>query len=142
LGEIVKHRISLIDENHGLYGNAIGLQYVFEGGLDAQVLGRSVRELIRQFPALSGRYAAKSGQVLPSPEKLTLTVQKHTGSIGDTPHRPQFISEPNRRDVLRGRASLSTFTLTKFECGGVIFGMAISHMLTDAAGFHSLMKHL
>lgn len=122
------HRVSPIDENHGLYGNFIGLQYVFAEGLDAEILAKSVTELIRQFPALSGRYAAKTGKVSPSTKTVTLALGGHT--------------EPNRRDVLNGRGPLSTFTLAERKEGGVIFGMAVSHMLTDAAGFHMLAKHL
>jgi len=136
------HSVSPIDENHLLYGNFIGLQYVFEDGLDAEILTRSIEELIKQFPALSGRYAAKTGEVIPSPKTITLRVQNYLGSVEDTLHRPKPIVEANRRDVLRGRAPLSNFTLTEFKDGGVIFYMAISHLLADAAGFHLLMKHL
>jgi len=128
LGKPINHRVSPIDENHLLYGNFIGLQYVFESGLDAEVLAASVSELIKQFPALSGRYAAKSGKVLPSPAPIALMLRQH--------------SEPKRRDVLRGLAPLSAFTLTELEEGGSTFGMAISHVLTDGAGFHALIRHL
>ncbi len=122
------HNVSPIDENHGLYGNVIGLRYVFVEGLDVGVLARSVEELIKQFPALSGRYAGKFAEVIPSSETVSLASRGHY--------------EPKRRDVLVGRAPLSTFTLAPHEDGGAIFGMAVSHMLTDAAGFHSLMRHL
>jgi len=121
-------RVSPIDENHGLYGNFIGLQYVFAEGLDTKVLGKAVAELTRQFPALSGRYAVKSSEVIPSLESVTLTAQAPF--------------EPKRRDVLRGKAALSTFTLMQHDDGGATFRMAVSHLLTDAAGFHSLMGHL
>ena len=127
MGASETHSVSPIDENHGLYGNFIGLQYVFKDRLDAQVLARSVEELIKQLPALSGRYNAKTGAVLPSQNTVTLNVQHH--------------SEPKRRDVLRGRAPLSIFSLTESK-DGTVFGMAMSHMLTDAAGFHVVMRHL
>ena len=57
-------------------------------------------------------------------------------------NRNDYIGEPKRRDVLKGKAPLSTFTLTQFKDGGCIFSMAISHVLTDAAGFHSLAARL
>jgi len=128
LQQTTNHRVSPIDENHGLYGNFIGLQYVFTDGLDVDILAESVEALIKQFPALSGRYAAKLGKVIPSTETVTLTAQAPF--------------EPKRRDVLEGKVPLSTFTLKELQEGGAIFGMAVSHVLTDAAGFHSLMQHL
>jgi len=121
------HTVSSIDENHLLYGNFIGLQYLFAKGLDAGVLARSVEYLIKQVPVLSGRYDAKVGAVLPSQDTVTLNIQSH--------------SEPRRRDVLRGKAPLSTFSLAESEAGATL-GMAISHLLTDAAGFHMLVRHL
>lgn len=124
----INHRVSPIDENHGLYGNFIGLQYEFAHRLDKTVLARSVAKLIKQFPALSGRYAARTGEVTPLAEIVSL--------------KAQAPFEPNRQDVLGGKAPLSTFTLTNNKTSGVLFSMTVSHMLTDAAGFHKLMQHL
>ncbi|MDB2438805.1 acyltransferase [Hellea sp.] len=139
------HPVSPIDENHLLYGNFIGLQYAFAGGLDTDILARAIAALLSQFPALSGRYHAKQGHIRRADDPVTLTRRSHSGKLSDVlaaSGRPNFIQEPNRKDVLRGRAALSTFTLTEFSDGGVIFGMAISHVLTDAAGYHLLMRHL
>ena len=141
----LNHRVSPIDENHLLYGKFIGLQYVFKGGLDAEVLAESVAELADQLPALSGRYQTKTASVISSSTKASVKIQTANGSIADilaSEKRLHYIEQPARKDVLRGEASLSTFTLTEFEDGGVVFGMAISHVLTDAAGYHLLMRHL
>lgn len=139
------YTVSGIDENHLLYGNFIGLQYVFKQGLDAKVLTQAIEILGSQFPALSGRYSAKQGQVVGAGLPLALKVQRGIGSVNDilgSLNRPQYVIEPKRKDVLRGHAPLSSFTLTEFESGGAILGVAISHLLTDAAGFHLLMRHL
>jgi len=139
------HSVSLIDENHLLYGNFIGLQYVFEQSLDANILAKSITELLKQFPALAGHYNARSGEVIPSSRSITLTVQNHSSPLKNVltaHHRPKYISEPKRRDVLHGETPLSTFTLTEFESDGAIFSVAISHLLADAAGFHMVMRHL
>jgi len=127
LDERINHSVSPIDENHLLYGNFISLRYVFKDGLDTEFFAKSVAELIAQFPALSGRYDARVGAVVSSQKTVTLNIQRY--------------NEPKRRDVLRGKAPLSTFSLTKSQ-EGEIFGIAVSHILTDAAGLHSLIKHL
>ncbi len=154
MGETINHRVSRIDENHLLYGNFIGLQYVFAEGLDEQVLAKSVEVLTKQFPALARRYSAKSNAAVTPPLKNTSLSVHHPASLMVrhnvellktavvSPDRQQFIVQPRRKNVLRGVAPLSTFTLTTFKDGAAIFGIAISHILTDAAGFHSLMKHL
>jgi len=95
--------------------------------LDTELLARAVSELISQFPALSERYDAKSGVVLPSPDPVKIKTRNYI--------------EPKRRDVLRGKAPLFTASLTKSE-DGTCLGMAISHLLTDAAGYHMIMRHL
>lgn len=147
------HNVSAIDENHLLYGNFIGLQYAFTDGLDKHALSISIDELTAQFPALSGRYIAKSNDVRKSPKGKSLSihhsaclaVHSHTSSLKSVlgaSDPPQFIIQPSRKNVLNGSAPLSTFTLTEFSDGGMMFGMAISHVLTDAAGYHLLMKHL
>ena len=139
------HPVSPIDENHLLYGNFIGLQYAFTEGLDTEILSKSVAELTKQFPVLSGRYDNKSVNVSVAREAVTLSVQNDVSALNGvltSREKPNYINEPNRRDVLRGRAPLSTFTLTELSDGGAIFGLAISHVLTDAAGYHLLMKHL
>ena len=149
MGSAHNHGVSPIDENHLLYGNFIGLQYVFEKGLDKDALSKSVIELTTQFPALSGRYMARSNAIATSPKGKSfsihhpacLAVHSHASAL-DAHSRPQFVMQPKRKNVLNGSAPLSSFTLTEFSDGGMIFGMAISHLLADAAGYHLLMKHL
>lgn len=147
------HAVSPIDENHLLYGNFIGLQYVFDNGLDVETLSQSVSELVSQFPALGGTYDAEFGEVTSSPKAKSLSlyppaplavhsVRSTLKEALNLSEPPRFVSQPKRRDVLRGKAPLSTFTLTTFEGGGMIFGVAISHLLTDAAGYHLMMQHL
>lgn len=139
------HSISPIDENHGLYGNFIGLQYIFERPLQTDVLAKAVAELVNQFPALAGRYDAKSGGATDMGFPVSLNFKQSARTIADilaSSERPQFVEQPNRRAVLSGNAQLSTFSLTEFSDGGMILGVAISHLLTDAAGYHLLMQHL
>jgi len=145
LSKVKDHSVSAIDENHLLYGNFIGLQYVFEQGLEADTLEQAVTKLTKQFPALAGRYFAKGSKVKTTEKPSGLKIQKARVPIKDVialSNRPTFLFQPNRKDVLRGRAPLSSFTLTEFEDGGAVFGMAVSHVLTDAAGFHHLIQHL
>ncbi len=80
-----------------------------------------------QFPALSGRYDAKAGKVLPSLDPVKINTRNY--------------GEPKRRDVLRGKAPLFTVSQTKSK-NGTYLGLAISHLLTDAAGFHMIMRQL
>ena len=47
-----------IDENHQLYGNFIGVQFVFDQALDPTVLAESIDYLILQHPELTGKYDA------------------------------------------------------------------------------------
>ena len=139
------HPVSPIDENHLLYGNFIGLQYVFTQSLNSKILNQAISVLADQFPALTGRYVARSGSIEIKSNDVSLKVRQAKGSINDVLtllERPNYIAEPMRQDVLRGRAPLSTFTLTEFEDGGAILGVAISHLLTDAAGYHLLLAHL
>lgn len=139
------HRVSPIDENHLLYGNFIGLQYAFTDGLKPEILVKSVATLATQFPALSGRYYEKQGNIRLRRDAVSLTCNSHSGNLNDIVSKntkPDFIQEPSRIDVLKDRVPLSTFTLTQFKDGGVVFGVAISHLLTDAAGYHMLMRHL
>ena len=137
--QALAHSVSPIDENHLLYGNFIGLQYVFENRLDEAVLARSVAILIDQFPALAGRYNAKQGEVSLAEDTVILQTHTHEGVVN--PLRRTFIDEPNRRNILKGRAPLSTFTLTQLKHGSIL-GVAISHVLTDAAGYHKILAHL
>jgi len=139
------HPVSPIDENHLLYGNFIGLQFVFETPLDPNTLAQAIQVLGLQFPALSGYYKTTSALVVPSRKNLSLKAQNCSDALSDilrASSRPNFIYEPNRRNVIRGRAPLSTFTLTQFKGGTQIFGIAISHLLTDAAGYHMLIGHI
>lgn len=142
--------VQKIDENHQLYGNFIGVQFVFEQALDATCLVEAIDHLIMQHPELTGRYDRKSGQVIPSSERIRLRFQSgFPGSAKDHAvvgtrqnNRGNFIFEPSRREVQSGKAALSSFTLTEFQGGGCILGIAISHVLVDAAGFHLIARYL
>ena len=112
-------------------------------------LAEALRHLITALPALSGRYDAKSQNIVRSPETLRLKIQSAGGhvndhaTIGEAPKdRDFFVTEPARRDVLKGKAPLASFTLTAFEDGGCILGLAVSHVLSDAAGVHKLAHYL
>ncbi len=138
------HSVSPIDANHLLYGNYIGLQYVFETPLDVEALTKAVEILITQFPALSGIFIEKSFSIIAAPTHVSLKTQRLKKSVTHilgTTSRPKCVEQPSRLDVLKGREPLSTFTLTELS-DGMILGIAVSHVLTDAAGFHLLMKHL
>jgi len=148
-GFSIDHPVSHIDENHLLYGNFIGVQYVFDTQLDAEDLTQSIAKLAEHFPALAGVYNAQAKSIIGANSGLILKTKTISGSY--RPHseigtvqsnRHDFVDEPSRRDVLAGRAPLSTFTLSNFEDGGSILGVAISHVLTDAAGLHILMRRL
>lgn len=137
--------VSPIDENHLLYGNFIGLQYIFETPISAQSLSAAIEILISQFPALSGHYGASSGHIKAAAKPVTLDIEKSPKTAEDilaATQRPNFINQPKRTDVLKGRAPLSTFRLTQCGNGGAVFGAAINHVLSDAAGVHMLMQHL
>ena len=113
--------------------------------MDGDLLAKSILALVSQFSVLSGRYNAKQGHIRHPDDPVSLTRKSHSGKLSDilaASGRPNYVQEPSRKDVLRGRAPLSTFTLTEFSDGGVILGIAISHVLTDAAGYHLLMRHL
>lgn len=141
---MIPYPVSPIDENHLLYGNYIGLQYLFSDGLDTGILVRAVAQLIDDFPALAGRYDALSSQVMAG-ENVKLSTRQHDGSAKDwldISKRPDFIEQPRRKHVLKARTNLSTYTLTTFKDGGCALGIAISHVLTDAAGYHKIMHHL
>ena len=139
------HSVNPIDENHLLYGNFIGLQYIFHDPISAKSLTTAIEILTTQFPALSGHYCAKSRGIKAAAKPVTLELISTSKSVDDiltASQRPNFINEPNRQNVVKGRAPLSTFTLTQFSGGGIILGVAISHILSDAAGIHMLMQHL
>ena len=113
--------------------------------MDEDLLAKSILALVSQFSFLSGRYDATQSHIRPPDDPVALTRKSHSGKLSDilaASGRPNYVQEPSRKDVLRGRAPLSTFTLTEFSDGGVILGIAISHVLTDAAGYHLLMRHL
>lgn len=149
-GDFAPIGVQGIDENHQLYGNFIGVQFVFEHALDATILVEAIDFFLMQHPELTGRYDRKHHQVIPSQDRVWLRFQ--TGFEGQArdhasvgllqERRSDFIFEPSRRKVQKGDASLTTFTLTTFEGGGCILGMAISHVLVDAAGFHLLAQYL
>ena len=143
------HAITAIDLNHALYGNFIGVQYVFSDSLEPIILKQAIAALLEQIPILAARYEPRAHQVSLTNSVPSLLVKEFKGhstnhaAIGSSQSdRTIFVKEPSRRKVLKGRAPLSTFTLTQFKDGGCIFGVAINHMLTDASGFHKIMRQL
>ena len=144
------HRVSPLDASPMLYGNFIGVQFAFESVLDAALLAQSIWLLVKEFPALTGVYDAKKHAAVPAPPEVHLTIRENVPGAASNhakagtmqADRCAFVVEPPRRDVLLGRAPLSSFTLTRFYGGGCIFGMGVSHGLVDAAGFHLLARRL
>lgn len=138
------HTVSPIDENHMLFGNFIGLHYVFRDGLNTPAISEAVERLCLDLPVLCGRYDAKNRVVIAGPP-ITLDVREADGqalTVNPAPKYPDYINQPARKAVWKGRTPLSTFTLTQFKDGGTILGIAINHLLMDAAGYHMLMKRL
>ena len=142
-------KVSDIDINHMLYGNFIGLQYAFKNCLDIESLKRSITMLMEQFPVLDGHFDKATSSVIGTSSETTLRVQNYSDeilndhlSIGTVqPNRTKFVAEPSRKEVYSGKAALSTFTFTKLQTG-CILGIAISHLITDASGFHKIARHL
>ncbi|MGB0907440.1 MAG: acyltransferase [Maricaulaceae bacterium] len=141
-------RIDGIDENHALYGNYLGLQYVFAQALDPDVLKAAAGELLRRYPALAGRYDQKNACVIADDKGVPFhlvrgvsgAAQDYAGLGAEIGNRFHFVDEPPRRAVMSGKAVLSSIKLTLFEGGGCILGLAVNHMLLDAAGFHLLAR--
>ena len=133
-----------------LYGNYIGVQYVFNNNLDVDNLAKATRKLCEQFPALSGHLNFKTRSINSSKSPVHFCHQPNwPGSAADhmtagtiQARRRDFVLEPDRRTFIRGAAPVMTLCLTDFEDGGSILGIAINHVLTDAAGFHKTAKHL
>lgn len=140
---------SSIDQNHMLYGNFVGLQYVFSEALDIKTLKAALAHLIEQLPILTGQYQESHGSVKIGMFTPSLHIQNVGGHASEhmvfgtvQQKRTKFVKEPHRRAVLVGRDPLATFTLTQFQEGGCIFGMSISHLLVDAAGYHKIARYL
>ena len=142
--------VSDIDLNHMLYGNYIGVQYVFQNNLGVDNLAKATRKLCEQFPALSGCLEFKTRSIIPNTCPVQFRHQTNwPGSASDymtagtiQARRRDFVLEPDRRTFIRGAAPVMTLCLTDFEGGGSILGIAINHVLTDAAGFHKTANHL
>lgn len=142
------HPVQAIGESHGLYGNYIGVTYVFEHALEAEILQRSVDKLLTELPHLNSRYVRKAHAVTLSKDRLVMQTRVCEGDamdfavIGDDiQERSSFIDEPSRKAVQKGRAPMMTVRLTAFE-SGCILGVAIHHILVDAAGVHMIMRRL
>jgi len=138
--------VSGIDANHMLYGNFIGVQYVLPDRLDKAALEQAWQILLKQFPAMAGRFNRQQivhSQQLPKLKHQSfdegLETHARIGSLQDK--RTDYVDEPPRKDVLSGRAPLSTLTLSEFN-DGAILGLAVSHVISDAGGFHKIAGHL
>lgn len=150
MNETSQVEISGIDENHALFGNFIGVQFVFETTLNAGRLWEAIDQLEGDIPELGMAYAARSKKILPASsgipfyQKQSLGNAREHAQIGTIQKdRARFLSEPKRNDVFFGRSpAVSNVTLTQFAGGGSILGIAINHILVDAAGLHLVAKHL
>ncbi|NNC37825.1 MAG: hypothetical protein EX271_00665 [Acidimicrobiales bacterium] len=142
--------VSPIDENHLLYGNFLGVQYVFKDALDPECLAGALYDLFFHYPALAGVYNQTNSSIIEYSDGIKLQViEDIRGSFTDhckfgtvQSDRSNFVDEPNRRDVLGGKANLTSCKLSIFKDGGCNLGLAISHVLVDAAGFHLLANQL
>jgi len=135
--------VSDIDVNHMMYGNFIGVIYLFEIRLDETVLASAWEELQRQLPVVTGRYSAKTQSLIPS-QLGVLQSRNSPNHLNDVRQsdRNNYISEPDRRIVLAGKAPLASLTLTHLDKNGSVLGLAINHVITDAGGFHKIAKYL
>jgi len=133
-----------------LYGNYIGVQYIFDQRLDVGLLQYALDQLISELPYLSSRYDRAGQRVVFTPEGVSVLFRNfHPGiteghaEVGTLYRkRSDFIVEPSRKKVQSGEAPLMTATLTPFRDGGCVLGLAISHVLVDAAGFHMVARRL
>ncbi len=143
------HPLSALDLNYAHSGNVIGTVYVFDDPLRELQIRTGLVELARLVPALTGRIDPKSSCVVLNDHGLLFEIAEYCGSskefqdpIQNIHQRLDFVHEPKRIEILKGRAPLMTVRLTHFRDGGSMLGMAISHCLVDGYGFHRLMQYL
>jgi len=144
----IDYTLSLLAENYVLYASSIGVQYVYEGNLDLNLFKRGLESFLAEFPALSGFADFKNWRITPSPRGVPIKVvqnypghARNYGNIGVIQrNRTDFVFEPERRDVTRGKANLFAVQVTYFTDGGSIVGLTLNHALGDATG-HQMIAH-
>jgi len=146
----IDYPLSLLAENYVLYASSIGVQYVFEGKIDLELFKHGLRSFLSEFPALSGFADFKNRCIAPSPHGVPIKVVRdfpgHANKYGDVGeiqrNRTDFVFEPERRDVVNGKANLFTVQITYFSEGGSIVGITLNHAMGDATGHHLVAHRL
>ena len=140
--------ISDIDINHMLYGNFIGLQYVFDITLDAKILKRAWEFLVAEFMPLRSSYNKKDKSFRPfygdtfQASETELQLFEYLKSKNLDQGRKRFIHEPSRRLVREGQSALAYLRLTNFQDKGCVIGLSVNHLITDAAGLQKITCNL
>ena len=132
-----------------LYGNYIGVVYVFEHKLDERALAEAWRVLQKQFPPLASRYDRRSQSLVALEHFIDVEFRSEPSHFSDHVNdtdfdilRTFFVEEPDRKMAESGQAPMSTLTLTDLTEGGAILGFAVAHCVTDAGGFNRLARQL
>jgi len=137
------YSVSNIDVNHMMYGNFIGVLYLFNERLHEATLRKAWSQLIEQLPILACVYDQYGQCLVPSaPAPFEASEADLTSKDFHSARRSELINEPGRRAVLGGRAPLSSLKLTELKDTGCVLGLAINHVITDAGGFHKVAQHL
>lgn len=140
--------ISDLDINHMMYGNFIGLQYVFDKTLDLEVLEQSWELLVASFPPLSSRYDKKNKSLRLTRDdtfetaKTDLSLGEYLKADKQDLYRELFVHEPNRKTVYQGKCALAFVRVTNFSDMGCVLGLSINHLITDAAGLNKITQYL
>lgn len=140
----IEHSLETTDHNYVLYSNSIGVQYVFEKKINHDSLMNALTKLLKEYPALAGRADFKKMKVIRKGKGIPFTmVNNHPDNIDMyrkagciQRNRAEFVSEPKRILIEKGKAPLMCIKLTNFASGGCILGITINHALLDAKGFH------
>jgi len=149
-GATISHRLDCISKNYAQLTPNIDVQYVFEQKIDTGILKKSLIELIKHMPSLAGRADFKAMKVCGKKSGVPFVVidnypscAKEYGQLGDIQrNRREFVITPTSSNITKGKAPLMGVKVTNFSRGGCILGITISHVLTDAYGFHILVHHL
>jgi hypothetical protein len=117
---------------------AYPLEFVFayEGTINAERLGASLRRVIESFPAASSRLARQHDRYVldPSPDGCVFEVAESSAVWSDTQSRARFVAPV---ETLEGEPLVRT-CLTQTPAGSVL-GVAMSHAVGDGFSyFHFL----
>jgi len=144
----INYPLNLLAENYVLYASSIGVQYVFEKTVDLELFKSALQQFLEEFPALSGVANFKTWQVERSEKGVPIQIEKEYpggakdhATIGKTQgQRWNFVNEPARSQVEKGKGNLFAIKITNFQEGGCIVGLTMNHALSDATGHH-LIAH-